>query len=183
MGVNRGSVSGLSSKQSPNPNGPIISPDPHEIKWVENKSLFYPFSEAIGREIMEFHVKGNVTKAFIRGNSDGYPHNISVKLEDRSQIEMIRTIVSKSPNLVDSETYHWSFINTVAKFSSKENPTEPFQSRSSSGMSNFIATFLPTRSNKGAECTSNILLSPTWVIKRQKKRRIRGKGRAMKTKK
>ena len=74
------------------------------IKWVEHKGIYYPFSKDGGRDMVEFSLKGTVTKAYLLRNSNGYAHNVTVKL-DEDEIEKIKAVVPKAPNCKNGEEY------------------------------------------------------------------------------
>ena len=78
--------------------------DEPSIKWVEHKSIYYPFSKDGGRDMVEFSLKGTVAKAYLLRNSNGYAHNVTVKL-NKDEIEKIKAVVSKAPNCKNGEEY------------------------------------------------------------------------------
>jgi len=86
------------------------------IKWVEHKGSYYPFSEDGGRNMVEFSLEGTVAKAYLLKNSNGYTHNVTVKL-DEDEIEKIKAVASKAPNCKNGGQYRWLFMGSNAKFS------------------------------------------------------------------
>ena len=59
--------------------------------------------------MVEFSLKGTIVKVNLLSNSNGYAHNVTVKL-DEDEIEKIKAVVSKAPNCKNGEEYRWPFI-------------------------------------------------------------------------
>jgi len=97
-----------------------------EITWVLNKSLtiYFPFSEATGKEVMEFNLKGVVSDVYLRAGA--FSHSIMVKVDD-DKLRDIKDVVLEAPNCKDAEEYHWPITCDVVKFTSKENLASAFE--------------------------------------------------------
>ena len=65
----------------------------------------------------EFEVKGTVATAFLRGGA--LSHTVVVNI-DAVEMERIKALVRTLPSFMERE-YRWSFEETHAKFTSKEN--------------------------------------------------------------
>jgi hypothetical protein len=98
----------------------------NEITWVLNKSqtIYFPFSEATGKGVMEFNLKGVVSEVYLRAGA--FSHSIMVKVDD-DNLRDIKDVVLEAPNCKDAEEYHWPITANVVKFTSKEKLASAFE--------------------------------------------------------
>ena len=97
-----------------------------DINWVLNKSqtIYFPFSEANGKGVMEFNLKGIVSDVYLRAGA--FSHSIMVKVDD-DKVRDIKDMVLEAPNCKVEEEYHWPITGNVVKFTSKENLSSAFE--------------------------------------------------------
>jgi hypothetical protein len=97
-----------------------------EITWVLNKTqtIYFPFSEATGKGVMEFNLKGIVNDVYLRAGA--FSHSIMVKV-DEDKVRDIKDIVLEAPNCKDADDYHWPITGNVVKLTSKEGLDTAFE--------------------------------------------------------
>jgi hypothetical protein len=107
---------------------PFIDPSSvaTEITWVLNKTqtIYFPFSEATGKGVMEFTLKGIVNDVYLRAGA--FSHSIMVQV-DEDKVKDIKDIVLGAPNCKDTDDYHWPITGNVVKLTSKENLNSAFE--------------------------------------------------------
>src|SRR5579859_431453 len=97
-----------------------------EITWVLNKTqtIYFPFSEATGKGVMEFNLKGIVNDVYLRAGA--FSHSVIVKIDDYKMRD-IKDIVLQAPNCKNTEEYHWPITGNVIKLTSKEKLESAFE--------------------------------------------------------
>lgn len=97
-----------------------------EITWVLNKTqtIYFPFSEATGKGVMEFSLKGTVNDVYLRAGA--FSHSVMVKIDD-NKMRDIKDIVLQAPNCRNAEEYHWPITGDVIKLTSKEKLDSAFE--------------------------------------------------------
>src|SRR5579859_630512 len=104
---------------------PLTAPTPDQIQWIANKGSYYPFSEATGSDVVEFRLHGTVMDSvFLKGGLTSYSHSVCLDLSDED-VELLKSYVYKIPNY-DPDTYRWPLQVNTAKFTCKENVSQPF---------------------------------------------------------
>jgi len=107
---------------------------PSQMKWVKNRGKYFLFSivkstdsseTEQGIEMIEFNVKGIVINTFL--SSKAKSHTIFIQLTSEN-IAAIKTLIRTSPEFHETNSYRWPFVGTHAKFTSKDDIGDEYQS-------------------------------------------------------